>query len=245
MKVRIVEGSLAGEVYEYIGTTTSDSDPNTDGNQLFDLKQQQFRDSSLWKHINASTHGAEIKAYVRNASIYSSGSLNVHADSTQGITSEVIGVSVGVGASSNVGVGASGAGTYAENRTLTDIRANIDGVGTIATAGGILANGISVVATDSAKIDSTAVAASLAAGIGIGSVGVGVSIGVSLASNSIENNVTASITDYGSVQSTNGIVVDAKTLSGDAPASTYATSSGTKTLVVGDTVSLSSSYSSG
>ncbi|MCY2998440.1 MAG: LEPR-XLL domain-containing protein, partial [Planctomycetota bacterium] len=245
MKVRIVEGSLAGEVYEYIGTTTSDSDPNTAGNQLFDLKQQQFRDSSLWKHINAATTGAEIKAYVRNASIHSIGSLNVHADSAQGITSEVIGVSVGVGASSNVGVGASGAGTYAENWTMTDILANIDGDGSIATAGGITANGISVVATDSTKIDSKAVAASLAAGIGFGSGGLGISIGISLASNSIENNVTASITDYGSVHSTNGIVVDAKTLSGAAPASTYSSSSGTQTLVRGDTVSLSSSYANG
>jgi hypothetical protein len=244
MKVRVIDGALEGEIYEYIGTAASDSDPFASGNQAFALDQQQYRDTSLWRHINAKANGSEIKAFVKNSSLKSNQSLNVHATSSQTLDSKVVGVALGIGVSKDVGVGIAAAGTYAENRSLTNIQATLDGQGSIAAAQGIAANGITVIAADVTSIDSTAVSGAIAGAFG-SKIGVAAAIGVSLAYNDIQNDVTASITDYQSVQSTNGIVVDAKTLSGDAPTATYSTSSGSKTLVPGNIVALSDSYSKG
>ena len=51
-KVRIIEGALAGDIYEYIGATLTDSDPNELSLQPFDLRVQQYRDGSLWTQVN-------------------------------------------------------------------------------------------------------------------------------------------------------------------------------------------------
>jgi hypothetical protein len=163
---------------------------------------------------------------------------------TPGIESTVTAVAVAVTAGS-VGIGGAAAGSYAENYSLTNISATLDGTGTIASAGGIKANGISVVATDGSQIDSSTVGASLAGAIGGAGAGTSVSVGIALAYNNIQNDVTSRITDFASVNSTNGILVDAKTSSGSIKDATYTTSSGTKTLTAGQTVQLGSTYSLG
>lgn len=68
-RVRILDGALAGEVYEYIGPTLRDSDPNQSGNQQFDLRNQQYRDSTAWKHISLGSSPAELQAFISNSSI--------------------------------------------------------------------------------------------------------------------------------------------------------------------------------
>ncbi|MFM8188319.1 MAG: hypothetical protein ACKN85_07560, partial [Pirellula sp.] len=244
MKVKLIDGPLAGEIYEYVGNTVNDSDPIAAGNQKFDLKQQQYRDPSLWKHINSKANASEIKAFIKNASIVSNQPLKVQATSSQSIDSTVVGTALGIAVSKDVGVGVSAAGTYAENRSLTDIVAMLDGNGSIASVYGVQAAGVSVLATDTTTIDSKAVSGAIAAGFG-NQVGVGVAVGISLAYNDIQNDVTAEIADYSSVTSTNGITVSAKTLSGEAPPSSYTSSSGTQTLSAGNTVKLASDYSKG
>jgi hypothetical protein len=166
MKVKLIDGPLAGEIYEYVGNTVNDSDPIAAGNQKFDLKQQQYRDPSLWKHINSKANAAEIKAFIKNASIVSNQPLKVQATSSQSIDSTVVGTALGIAVSKDIGVGVSAAGTYAENRSLTDIVAMLDGNGSIAAVHGVQASGVSVLATDTTTIDSKAVSGAIAAGFG-------------------------------------------------------------------------------
>ena len=78
-RVRIVAGTLAGEIgeiYEYIGTTRTDSDLNTAGNQPFDLAVQPYDDTSLWQLVdndvswtvsgpNAARSGASLSGHSR------------------------------------------------------------------------------------------------------------------------------------------------------------------------------------
>ena len=45
-RVKIANGALAGDVYEYVGTTLTDGDPNTAGTQAIDLASQNFQDRS-------------------------------------------------------------------------------------------------------------------------------------------------------------------------------------------------------
>ena len=49
LKVQVLVGDLAGNVYQYIGTTSSDSDPNTAGDQPFEFSDLDFTDESLWQ----------------------------------------------------------------------------------------------------------------------------------------------------------------------------------------------------
>ncbi|MBU6386317.1 MAG: hypothetical protein KGS49_10310, partial [Planctomycetes bacterium] len=243
MKVRMVEGALAGEIYEYIGLQTNDADPNIAGNQLFDLNQQPYRDTLRWRHVNASHSGSDIRATIRNSQIISSSSIDVQATSNESIDAIVVAVSMGIGAGAQAGVAVSIAGSFAENISKTDIVASIDGGAVSGATRGIDAHGIHVSASDSAKIDALATGATLA--VALGSSSVGGSVGISLAENTIENDVTALIINNGSIVSGNGISVQSNTSSGTAQSSKYSTSSGQRTLARGDTVQVSESYSNG
>jgi hypothetical protein len=244
MKVRLVDGALAGEIYEYIGAAASDADTNRSGNQLFDLKQQAYRNTTLWRHLNKLDSGTDVRASIRNSQVISSSQIDVSALSDQTIKSEVIGVSAAVAAGSSNSVGVSAAGSYSENISRSNIVAIIDGASTTGTTRLIQAHGIDVTATDTAKINALATGSSLAAAFG-GASGVSVSVGVSLAYNLIQNDVTASILNSSALVSTNGISVLSNTLAGDAPTAKYSNSSGTRTLTPGDTVQLSETYDKG
>ncbi|MCI0464745.1 MAG: hypothetical protein L0Z62_48090, partial [Gemmataceae bacterium] len=50
-KVLIITGPLTGNSYVYIGPTSSDSDPDTPGDQPFDLSVQDYTDTSLWRQV--------------------------------------------------------------------------------------------------------------------------------------------------------------------------------------------------
>ncbi len=55
MMVAIASGGLAGNVYEYIGVLQTDSDPDIDGSQKFDLSLQAYEDADQWKQVEVTT----------------------------------------------------------------------------------------------------------------------------------------------------------------------------------------------
>ncbi len=190
MTVRISSGALTNDIYEYIGPTVTDSDPNRAGIQNFDLSVQQYRDATLWKHVNVKSEPAQVQAYLKNSSVWVVGDLTVDAQATETIDAIVVAAAVGVGGGTTTGVGISAGGSYAENKIKTDIKAYIDGDG----SGGINAQSVGVTADDSSGINAIAGAGSIAAGFG-STVGVAVSVGLSLGFNKIENDVKAYITN--------------------------------------------------
>ncbi len=56
MKVRILVGDLAGNVYQYIGPVDTDSDASTAGDQPFDLLLQDYSDTDLWQVSDATAN---------------------------------------------------------------------------------------------------------------------------------------------------------------------------------------------
>ncbi len=189
MKVRITSGALTGDVYEYVGPTVTADDPETTEVETFDLSVQQYRDSSVWKQVNFGADTAvQVQAYLKNSSVWALGDLTIDAKTTETIDAVVVAAAVGVGGGTNTGVAVSAAGTYAENKIKTDVKAYIDGDGTA----GIHAGSVAVKADDSSGINAIAGAASLAAGFG-SSAGVAVAVGLSLGFNEVSNNVEAYI----------------------------------------------------
>jgi hypothetical protein len=146
---------------------------------------------------------SEVKAYIRDSAITSSGDLNLTAVASQKINSVVIAGSAAIAASGTTGVAVSGSGVWAENKIGVDVHSFIDGDGDT----GISANTMSLTAQDTSGIFSHAGAASIAAGFA-GTTGVSVSVGVSFARNSISTTVESYIknADQG-VTSTGGDIV--------------------------------------
>ncbi|MCX7200707.1 MAG: hypothetical protein NTW37_22665, partial [Proteobacteria bacterium] len=186
--VKIVDGARAGDIYEYVGSTLTDGDPNTAGNQAIDLATQNYQDRSAWKQVNVNASALEAQAYIKNASVAAAGALEVAADSTASIDAIVVAGSAALAGGGTTGLALSGAGVYAENRIKTFVKAFVDGDGTA----GINANGVSITADDASGINAVAGAASVAAAIG-GSTGASVSIGLSVAFNEVSNEVEAYI----------------------------------------------------
>jgi hypothetical protein len=184
--VRIVDGALAGDIYQYIGPTQDDSDLSKDGKQPYDLRVQQYQDTSLWKQINIAEEPAQVRAFLQNSSIHAAGDLSILTNANEEIHAVVIAFAAGIGGGIENGVGLSGAGVYAENKIRTDINADIDGDGTT----GISAASVEIVATDQSSIDAIAGAAALSFAFGA-EVGVAVSIGLSLGFNEVDNEVQA------------------------------------------------------
>jgi len=156
MKVRMAGGVLAGDIYEYVGPALTDSDPNAEGVQKFDLSVQQYRDASLWKQANMATGGAQIRAGLKESSLRATGALTIDAEAAASIDATVIAAAVGVGGGGTTGVAVSGAGSYAENKIKTDVKAYIDGDGANATTDGIEAGSVALYAEDCSGIDAIA-----------------------------------------------------------------------------------------
>jgi hypothetical protein len=188
-KVKISQGALAGEVYEYLGTTLTDSDPNTDGAQPIDLTVMNYRDVSTWRHVSARDQTVQVQAFLQDSSVDASGALTIDAVADQDIRALVIAGAVAVSGGGTTGVGVSGAGAYAENRIKSDVKAFIDGDG---DGGGIGAASVHLAADDRSAVNSAAGAASVAVALG-GTTGVAVALGLSLSFNEVDNAVEAFI----------------------------------------------------
>ena len=185
-KVLVAEGALAGDIYEYIGDTqTVVDDPGTpDFVEGIYLQTQQYRDPSLWTHVNASARGDQVRAYALDSSVQSAGDLSINASIPARIDATVVAVAVGIGGGSSAGVAVSGAGVYAENKIKTDVAAFIDGDGDNQATDGITAGSVQVVAVDSSSINAVAGAGAVAASFA-GTAGIAASIGLSLSFNEI------------------------------------------------------------
>src|SRR5688572_23568130 len=85
----------------------------------------------------------------------------------------------------------SGAGASAVNLIATNVKAYVDGADPTGAGIGIVADSVSLSASDDSTIDATVGSASLAAAIGI--VGGALSVGVATARNEVRNNVAAYI----------------------------------------------------
>ena len=178
---------------------------------------------------DASGFGAGVvKADITNSSITGTGLVDVEAKSDGVIASNTVAAAAAVSGGGQSGVGVAGGGVGVFNTIAVGVSATIDGGGTDSIA----ADGVTVAASDTAKISALAAAAALSAAFG-GTNGVAVSIGVSIAGNIINDPVTCFITGL------SGLTTSAAT-----PA-TYRTSADTggvtelRSLQAGDTVQLS------
>ena len=105
-------------------------------------------------------------------------------------------------------VSVSAAGVYTENKIATNVTASISNTASITTGSGSH-NGLSVTASDTATINSFDGAASVSADFSDES-GDSVTIGISIARNTIQNTVAASIDDAGQINAPNApITVEA------------------------------------
>ncbi|MBF0461945.1 MAG: hypothetical protein HQL87_11155, partial [Magnetococcales bacterium] len=182
-KVQVVGGPLDGDVYEYLGETAKDKDG-------IDLATQNYADSSVWKLLSFSTTPATIHASLENSQVAAVGVLTITAQSTATIDATVLAGAAAVAGSSQNATTVSAAGVYSENRIGSSVEALIDGGGS--TTNRIQADSVLVHADNAASINAIAGAASLAASLS-GQTGVAISIGLSLAFNSIDADVLASI----------------------------------------------------
>ena len=137
---------------------------------------------------------AEVQAYVKNSSINAADDVQLTATSTATIVAEVFSGSVAASAGA-VGASMSGAGASAVNLIATNVKAYIDGANPAGAGIGIVADSISISATDDSTIDATVGSASLAAAFG--AIGTALSVGVATARNEVRNNVAAYIRNAG------------------------------------------------
>ncbi|MDP6722242.1 MAG: hypothetical protein QGF59_26495, partial [Pirellulaceae bacterium] len=152
----------------------------------------------------------EVKAYISDSSITTTGTHTQTATARQQIDAGVGAGSVGVASSSSgAGLSGSGSGASADNRIAVDVKSYINGDG----ATGISAASLSLTADDSSRISAVAGAASIAASYG-SSTGGSLSIGAALAYNEISNQVDAYIinANQGVTTTSSDLVISATSL---------------------------------
>ncbi|MBM3366475.1 MAG: hypothetical protein FJY48_12370, partial [Betaproteobacteria bacterium] len=136
---------------------------------------------------------ATVRALSVDSDISAAETLALTANARQTIDALVLSGSAAIGAGAGNGLAASGSGVHAENQIGTRVHA---GTETRAIVGvrvaDIEAGDVTVEATDTSRIKSFAGAASVAAALG-GNVGAALSIGVTIARNTIDTRVLASL----------------------------------------------------
>ena len=241
-----IGGGLAGQTYEYVGSGNPSANLaaqtyaglGSDWKLIpsdIDLVIEDYGNSQLWKLVSLAPDELQVRAFIRDSGIDASGDVIVDARSSETIEALTAAASVAVAAGGSTSVGASGAGVYTENRINSDIRAFIDGGTDSDTTDVLNADNVEVHASDSAQIEATAAAASVAAAFG--TTGVAVSIGISVALNEITNQVDASIANVDSADIENDVVIDARSLPNDVGiAEDFDTTDGFEVLEEGDLV---------
>ncbi|MBT7080527.1 MAG: hypothetical protein HN929_03510, partial [Chloroflexi bacterium] len=145
---------------------------------------------------------SDVRAYVEDSSIDARwGDLIQTAEANQTINSAVIAGSVGIGAG-KTGVAVSGSGVFSENWIGVDVASTIDG------SDSIIANDITLEASDTSIISALAAAASIAASFAL-DTGVSVAIGVSLAHNTISSSVQSYIRNADDVTASGNVIIKA------------------------------------
>ncbi len=188
-RVRVTDGPMAGEIFQYLGPTLTDGDRTASGNQPIDLTLESFYDASRWLPIRLGGVAAEVRSRSIDTAIWSSGPLNLEAVNDQAIDAVVFAGSFAM----SIGTGSaafSGAGVSTTNMIRTNVMTAISGDGVDSSRDGIHASTITMNSQDSSTVGSIVAAASVAAAFGSG-LGLSFSIGVAHAYNEIANDVTA------------------------------------------------------
>ena len=146
-----------------------------------------------------TTGAGQVQAEVNSSNVYSTGLLDVVAQSNETISADILAVSVAIGGGT-AGVAVAAGGTWVDNQTDVATSALIVGDGTNTVNTGA----VTVEADDTATIDAQALAGALSAGFG--AVGVAVSIGISIAANTISDPVTAGIENVAHLNTGSGLV---------------------------------------
>ncbi|MCJ8339821.1 MAG: LEPR-XLL domain-containing protein [Pseudomonadales bacterium] len=131
-----------------------------------------------------------VAARISNTAIEVSGGVSVTAKSTQTIISNVVAVAVGLAKSTSGAAGAlTGVGASANNTIKVAISATVSSD----TGRSLLADSFYIFADDTSKISAVVFGASVAGSSSSTKIAGALSIAVSLAQNSVENNVLASV----------------------------------------------------
>lgn len=148
----------------------------------------------------------DVQAVARNSTIEAGNDLTITAAADkQRIDATVVAAAAAIVGSGGTGFALAGSGVSVENRIGEAVKASIDYVPNVARSSGpagafeavdgfVVADVVTVSASDSSAIEAVAVGASLAGSYGTNGA-LGVAIGASLAHNEIRNTVTASIVD--------------------------------------------------
>ncbi|MGH3049699.1 MAG: beta strand repeat-containing protein, partial [Gaiellaceae bacterium] len=205
--VRVVSGVRAGDVYTYVGATTTSA---------VDLSNEDYGNTANWQLAGTATGGALSDAYLKDASLVTAGELRVSSDSAQSITAtiEAISVAVAVGLFSDAGAGA---GVDVVNSIGAGSSASISG----SRGAGVTAGDVVITAEDTSGISATANAASVAVQIGFS--GGAVSVGIADARNDISNAVQASVDGATLTTTSGGATIEAfETVTQNSASSTAA-----------------------
>ena len=161
-----------------------------------------------------------VSAKIFGSTVYSSGAIQVTADTTAIIHATVVAAAVAIAAGGSAGVAGAGAGTSAVNNILVGTTAIIDGSG----GNSVTAASVLVRAKDTATISAVVGAAAVGIAFG-GAAGVAPAIGVALTSNTISGPVQASIANVASLTTTGAVQVlatDSATITSTAAAASVA-----------------------
>ena len=167
-------GGTAGQIYEYIGATTSDSDPSTPGNQPIGLANQNYRDAAKWTLVTVGSKDIVVDAQ-NTSSIHSL--VGAIAAAAAGGLVAVAG-SVGVSLSFNT-IGQHGQTAYDVATSSFVVRTfQNSAVSYIDNSTVLSAGDLQVTATSTETIQSDAFAGSVALAIGIGGALAGAGVNV-------------------------------------------------------------------
>ncbi|RUU50726.1 hypothetical protein EOD07_31295, partial [Mesorhizobium sp. M2C.T.Ca.TU.002.02.1.1] len=132
--------------------------------------------------------GSTLKATIDDSAVDTTGAVSVEARADTLISATAAAVSVSVAVSGGVSISGAGSGAYAANSTTNSVEASI--IGSSITAVG----DVDVLATDISRISATLVSAAVGVSGGSG-LAVSVSVAVTLAENTIDSALLATIDD--------------------------------------------------
>ncbi|WBA80116.1 hypothetical protein [Endozoicomonas sp. GU-1] len=154
---------------------------------------------SIGAAVTSNQIGAEndplgVKAYLENTRVDTTGKLTLSATGDMTINANSGAGSAAVTGSSQAAIAGSGSGASAENTIFGQVASFIDNVPTgqaTVSSDRIMVGDLSLTATNTSKITSTAVGASLAGSYAAGSGSAGLTVGVSLAENKVDIDTVA------------------------------------------------------
>ena len=204
-----------GELYRFVDSAV------LPGESLdVDIGLEDYNNTARWELVEKIDRSTplQVHAFIQDSNVDVDGFVELDASSTADIKAIVNAVSVAVaGSAGGNGTSLTGAGIFTENKIATSIKAFVDGVLPTATVDGNTLSadgantegkGLSINAKDDSTIEAKTLAASVGASLGTGNA-TAVSIGLSLALNTIDNEVAATIMDMANVDVDHAVLVNA------------------------------------